>query len=157
MNPIQFTVKKTVKTSAQEICEKVLDVTTWSSFDGHGVLPGIEKAEYEERTDEMIGSRIRVTNSDGTQHLEEILEWEAGKKLIMKMSEFPPSLSYIATHFIEQWNFKKSGENETLVTRKFQLYPTSFLTRMLLGQIAALFEKAVERHLDEMANDMSKN
>jgi hypothetical protein len=157
MNPIEFEVKKKIKNSAKKICDKVLDVTTWNSFDGHGLLPGIEKAEYEKRTDEIIGSRIRVKNSDGTQHLEEILEWEAGKKLIMKIHEFPSSLSYIATHFIEEWNFRKIGKNETLVTRNFKLYPTSFLTRLLLGQIAALFEKAVEKHLDDMANEMRKN
>ena len=80
MNPIEFEVKKTIKNSAKEICEKALDVETWSSFDGDGILPGIEKAEYEKRTKKMIGSLIRVKNSDGTEHLEEILEWESGKK-----------------------------------------------------------------------------
>lgn len=157
MNPIEFEVKKTIKNPAEEICEKVIDVETWSSFDGYGLLPGIEKAEYVERTDNMIGSRIRVNNSDGTEHLEEILEWESDKKLVMKIHEFPTTLSYIATHFIEEWNFEKLGKNETLVTRKFQLFPTSFLTRLLLGQIAKLFEKAVAKHLDEMAKDMNKS
>lgn len=157
MNPIEFEVKKTIKNSAKEICEKALEIETWSSFDGYGILPGIEKAEFEERTKKMIGSRIRVKNSDGTEHLEEILEWKSGKKIVMKIFQFPTALSYIATHFIEEWNFEKLDKNETLVTRKFQLFPTSFLTRPLLSQISTLIEKSIVKQLDEMAKDVSKN
>jgi hypothetical protein len=157
MNPIRFEVKKTIKNSPKEICEKTLDVETWSSFDGHGFLPGIEKAEYKERTKEVVGSRIRVKNSDGTEHLEEILEYESGKRIVMKIYDFPTALSYVATHFIEEWNFEKLGKDETLVTRKFQLFPTSFLTRPLLSQIAAFMEKSIAKQLDEMAEDMGRS
>lgn len=143
--------------SVELICEKILDVSTWSDFDGHGVLPGIEEAEFEVRTDEIKGSRVRVSNADGSEHVEEILEWEENKKLIMKIHEFPATLSYLATHFIEEWYFQELGENETLVTRKFRLYPTSILTRPFLGRIAKLFEKAVAEHLDQMAEDAGKN
>ncbi len=157
MNPIEFEVKKIIRNSAKEISKKALEVETWSSFDGYGILPGIEKAEFEERTKKMIGSRIRVKNSDGTQHLEEILEWESGKRIVMKIYDFPTALSYVATHFIEEWNFEKLGKNETLVSRKFQLFPTSFLTRPLLSQIAAFIEKSIAKQLDEMAKDMSES
>jgi hypothetical protein len=157
MNPIEFEVEKKIENSPKNICEKVLDVTTWSSFDGFGMLPGIEKAVYEKRTKEMIGSRIRVTNSDGTEHLEEILEWAAGRRIVMKIYEFPTTLSFIATHFIEEWNFTKSGKDKTLVTRRFQLFPTSFLTRPLLGQISSLMQKSIAKQLGEMAKDFGKN
>ena len=139
--------------SAQEICKKILDVSTWSDFDGHGLMTGIERAEYEKRTDEIIGSRIRVRNSDETEHVEEVLDWEPNKKLVMKIYDFPATLSFIATHFIEEWNFEDLGENETLITRKFQLFPKSFLSRPLLGQLAGFFKTAVAKHLDEMAKD----
>ena len=89
------------------ICEKILDVKTWSSFDGHGLLPGIDKAEYENRTTELVGSRIRVKNSDGTQHLEEILEWEAGKKLIMKIHEFPIKFKFYCHAFYRRVEFQR--------------------------------------------------
>ena len=154
MKPIEFEVKKIIKSPAKEISKKALDVTTWSSFEGYGILPGIERAEFEKRTKKIIGSRIRVQNSDGTEHFEEVLEWVPGKKIVMKIHEFPTTLSYLTTHFIEEWNFEKSGKNETLVTRKFQLYPTSFLTRPFLSQIAAFIEKSIAKQLDEIAEDM---
>lgn len=157
MNPIEFEVKKTIKNSAKAISEKALDVKTWSSFDGDGLLPGIEKAEFEEQTEKLVGSRIRVSNSDGTEHFEEILEWKAGEKIVMKIYGFPTTLSFIATHFIEVWNFEKLGKNETLVTRKFQLFPTSFLSRPLLSQVAGFMKKSIANQLDEMAKDANKN
>lgn len=157
MNPIEFEVKEIIKNSPQEICRKVLDVTTWSSFDGYGILPGIEKAEFEKQTEKITGSRIHVKNSDGTVHFEEVLEWKAGKKIVMKIHEFPTALSYLATHFIEEWNFEKLEKNKTLVRRKFQLFPTSFLTRPLLSQIATFIEKSIAKQLDELAKDMCKS
>jgi hypothetical protein len=157
MNPIEFEVEKTIKSSAKEICEKVLDVTEWSNFNGYGLLPGIEKAEFEKQTDKMIGSRIRVKNSDGSEHIEEILEWELGEKIVMKIHGFPTTLSFMATHFIEEWNFEKLGKDEMLVTRKFHLFPVSFLTRHFLKQTAILFETAIAEHLDKITKNMSKN
>lgn len=157
MNPIEFEVEKTIQNSPKEVCKNVLDVETWSSFDGYGLLPGIEKAEFEKRTKEMVGSIIRVKNSDKTEHLEEIMEFETGKKIVMKIYDFPTALSYMATHFVEEWNFEKTGKYETLVMRKFQLFPTSFLTRPLLGQIAGFMERAIAKQLDEMAEDLKKD
>lgn len=150
MRPIEFEISKIFPESSTEICEKITDADNWSDFDGYGMLPGIEKATYEKRTDDIIGSRIHVKNSDGSEHTEEILEWESGKRIVMKLHEFPTTLSFIATHFIEEWNFKKLNESETLVSRKFQLFPTSFLTRAILSQISSLMKKATEKHLDEM-------
>jgi hypothetical protein len=43
----------------------------------------------------MIGSRIRVRNTDGSQHVEEILKWVPNKELILKLQEFTPPLSYL--------------------------------------------------------------
>lgn len=153
MKPIIFEVKKAISSPPEKICEKVLDVANWSDFDGYGILPGIEKAEFEKRTKAIDGSRIRVTNSDGSEHIEDIIEWDLGKRLGMKMHEFPTTLSYIATHFIEDWNFEESSDNETLIIRKFELYPTSFLTRPVLRQISSLLRKGVEKHLDQIAKE----
>jgi hypothetical protein len=156
MGPIEFEIEKVMNISSKDLCETVLDAANWSDFDGYGVLPGIEKAEYEEQTDQLIGSRILVKNSDSTEHIEEIMEWEPGKRLVMKLHEFPAGLSFIATHFIEEWNFEELEKNETLVKRKFQLFPTNFITRPFLSQVASLMEKAIEKHLDEMAAGLRK-
>ena len=68
---------------ADVICAEIANVDAWNQFGGYGVLPGIEKAMYETRTADMIGSRIRVRNTDGSGHVEEITQWTPGKAVAM--------------------------------------------------------------------------
>lgn len=157
MKPIEFTVSKVVLQSAFEISEGIADVDNWDDYDGCGFLPGIEKAFYEDKTEDLKGSIIRVHNSDGTKHREVFLEWIWGEKIVVKIYDFPLALSTVASHFIESWNFKENKEKaETLVTRKFQLFPTSFLSRPFISQIASMIEKAAINHLDEIARKALK-
>jgi len=99
----------------------------------------------------MAGSRIRVKNSDGSEHCEEICEW--GERVVIRLGGFSPPLRHLAAHFLEEWEFDVTDENKTLVTRRFRLYPKSFLTRPALLLISVFFKKAVARHLDEMADE----
>lgn len=46
----------------------------------YGPLPGIREAEFEAKTAEIVGTRIRVTNRDGSTHVEEIVEWEPTRR-----------------------------------------------------------------------------
>lgn len=128
----------------------ITDLSRWPEFSGYGPLPGIAGAAYESRTDDMVGSRIRVTNADGSSHVEAIIRWVPGGAVAMKMHDFTPPLSRLATHFIEEWAFEPRGAG-TLVTRRFELYPRSAATRPFLWLISLLFRRAIARHLKEMA------
>ena len=148
--PIEFQRRMTIPRSAAEICAEIADVTRWSEFSGYGVLPGIEEAEYEIRTDDMVGSRIRVRNTDGSGHVEEIISWAAGEQITLKLHEFTPPLRRIAKYFTEEWRFRAEG-SATEVTRHFKLYPSRSATRPILWLISLLFRRAIARHLAEMA------
>ena len=76
MNPVCFPCETTLPLRPNEIAEQVLDITNWPDFEGYGPLPGNTSAEFEVRTPEFVGSRIRVENTDGSSHVEEIVEWE---------------------------------------------------------------------------------
>lgn len=78
MNPIQFQCSQLMTMPSNDICLLIVDTANWSSFKGSGLLPGIAHAEFERRTDNMIGSRIRVKNTDGSQHVEAIYRWTLG-------------------------------------------------------------------------------
>ena len=156
MKPISLEVKKNISLTAKEICLKIAEVENWNDFNGYAMLPGIEKAEYEHQMDEMIGSRISVLNSDGSQHIEEILEWEDGKRILMKLHKFSPPLSKFSTHFIEEWDFVSAKKNKTIVMRKFQIFPKSFLTRPFMWFISVFFKKAIIIHMDEMEKEAKK-
>ena len=150
MNPIVFQCSQMIPVSAIDICSAIADTTRWREFRGYGLLPGIESAEYENRTADMIGSRIRVRNTDGSGHVEEISQWVPGKAVGMTLQAFTPPLSYLATHFTEEWHFQ-SEQEATLVTRRFQMFPIRPATRPLVWLISLLFRKAIVRQLADMA------
>lgn len=150
MQPITFERSNVIPSSPVEICRAIADVDRWSEFSGYAFLPGIASAVYVARSVDMVGSRIRVRNTDGSEHVEEVLEWRDGEKVVMKLHDFTPPLSHLATHFLEEWGF--SAQNgSTLVTRRLQMYPRYFWTRPLLWLISLLFRQAIARNLEEMA------
>lgn len=151
MKPITFQCHKLIASSPNEICSAIVDVDRWSEFGGYGILPGIKSAVFENQTADMVGSRIRVRNTDGSQHVEEIYKWIPGQGVAMKLHEFTPPLSHLATHFSEEWHLEARG-TATHVTRSFEMYPRRLLTRPLLWLISLLFRRAIALHLEQMAS-----
>lgn len=150
MNPIKIEVQSIVKISAKEICSIILDTKQWSEFEGYSIIPGIEKAEFEKRTGEVVGSRIKVHNKDGSSHIEEIIEWDVNKKVVLKFLEFNSPLKNFATHFIEEWNFIVSGrENE--IYRSMKMYPKNLPGWIFLKQISMLMKKALVKNLIQLS------
>lgn len=134
----------------EDIAEQILDVNRWPEFKGYGMLPGIKVAEFEVKTPQVVGSRIRVTNTDGSSHVEQIVEWKPDVRLRLHMHEFSPPLSRIATEFDETWDFECIGKT-TRAIRSFELHAKSTLSRPVLWCISILLKKAISRHLRELA------
>jgi hypothetical protein len=129
---------------------KILDVSQWETFQGYGPLPGIRKATFEHRTEQVVGSRIRVLNRDGSRHLEEIVHWEPASRVALRMGDFTPPLSLLAREFLETWTFQSDGTT-TLVTRSFELYPRSIFAFPVLWLISLVLRRAIARHLRQIA------
>jgi len=149
MRPISFSCTENLPLAPEEIAGQILNLANWTDFKGYGILPGIKAAEFEIRTPDVIGSRIRVMNTDGSTHVEEIIEWRPDHHLRLDLKEFSPPLSHLATGFTEWWEFERIG-GSTRVTRSFELHAQSVLTRPLLWQISFLLKRAIARHLSEM-------
>lgn len=150
--PIHFTCESTLPLKPEEIASQILDLSKWPEFTGYGPLPGIKRAEFETRTAEIVGTRIRATNRDGSTHVEEIVEWEPSRRLRLHMSEFSPPVSRLAKAFDEMWDFEREGDR-TKVIRSFEMHPKSALTRPLLWLISWLLRRAIARHLEQMAQE----
>ena len=149
MKPITFSCEQTLALAPEGIARQILDLTKWPDFHGYGPIPGIKVAEFEVQTPGIVGSRIRVTNQDGSSHIEEIVEWQPDHRIRLEMKDFSPPLSRLATRFEETWEFKRTG-NETHVTRWFHLHAKSFLARLPLWAISFFLKRAIARHLGEM-------
>lgn len=150
MRPIEFRCEAVIPRSGERICADIADLSKWPLFTGYGPLPGIAAAEYELRTDHMVGSRIRVRNTDGSRHVEEIRDWTPGASVGMTLRDFTPPLSGLATHFTEEWRFAAAG-GATRATRSFRMFPRSAAARPAVWLISLLFRRAIAHHLRLMA------
>ncbi|MEZ4681522.1 MAG: SRPBCC family protein [Caldilineaceae bacterium] len=152
MQPIRFACSAIIHKSAPAICAEIADLARWPEFAGYGPLPGIARAAYERRTADMVDSRIRVHNTDGSTHVEEIYAWAPEVQVAMRLGEFSPPLCHLASHFTEEWGFADE-HGATRVTRAFALFPKHAMTRPLLWLIAQFFRRAIARHLVQMARE----
>ncbi len=149
MKPITFSCTETLPLAPEQIAGQILDLANWTGFTGYGPMPGIKAASFEARTPAVVGTRIKVTNTDGSSHVEEVVEWEPDRRLRLDMKDFSPPLSRFATGFEEVWEFERLGDG-TRVVRSFKLYPKSFFARPVLWLISFLLKRAVARHLTQM-------
>ena len=149
MKPIVIACKETLALAPEAIARQILDLAKWPDFHGYGPIPGIKAAKFEVRTPNIVGSRIRVTNLDGSTHVEEIVEWQPDRRLQLRMGEFSAPLSRLATAFVETWEFQRA-DNGIKVTRSFEMNAKSILTKPILWFISFFLKRAIARHLIEM-------
>jgi hypothetical protein len=149
MKPITFSCADTLPLAPEEVAERMLDLANWTGFTGYGPLPGIQAAEFEVRTPGVVGSRIRVASTDGSSHVEEVVEWQPDRRLRLDMKDFSPPLSRLATGFVETWEFERLGGG-TRVVRAFELHPKNLLVRPVLWLVSLLLRRAVARHLQQI-------
>jgi len=152
MKPIEIKIQAHTPKTSQEICSEFLDTERWSQFKGYFILPGIKNARFEVKTPALVGSRIRVQNTDGSTHVEEIIEWDDTRKIALKFQEFDSPLKHLATHFIEQWSFTPS-EHGTEVVRAMTLAPRGLFGWMMLAPISRLMKKAFEKNLSQISSE----
>jgi hypothetical protein len=151
MKSIAFSCKETLDIAPGEIARRILDVTELPNFKGFGPMPGIKSAEFELRTPEIVGSRIQVVNTNGSKHVEEIVEWQPDCRLRLHMKDFSAPLSRLATKIEETWEFERTGIS-TEVTRSFQIHAKFLAAWPLLWMISFFLRKAIARHLAWMRN-----
>ena len=149
MKPISFTCEETLPLAPEDIARQILDLSKWADFNGYGPIPGIKVAVFDVHRPGIVGSRILVTNRDGSSHVEEIVEWELDHHLRLEMKEFSAPLSRLATSFEETWKFKRTGD-ETHINRSFQLHAKSLLARLPLWVLSFFLKRTIARHLREM-------
>jgi hypothetical protein len=108
------------------------------------------RAEYETRGETMVGARIQVHDKDGASRVETVEVWEPPERIVLRLHEFTPPLSRLASHFREVWTFaERAGGTE--VVRRLEMFPRSALARPALWAISLLMRRAIARHLAQMA------
>lgn len=123
----------------------IIDLGTWPKFRGFGPVPGIVEAKLVNGTTVGPGSRIRVTNTDGSVHHEVMRAFEVGRHITIQMELTPPA-SYVMAGIEERVDVEAHGEG-TRITRTFTVRPRWFFTAPIAWLIAHGFlHRAVVRH-----------
>jgi len=148
MKPIEIEIIGHFQKSSQEICTEFLNIERWSDFKGYSILPGIEKAHFEIQTPKVVGTRIKVHNTDGSSHTEEIIEWDPSHRIALRFQEFNSPLKNLASHFIEAWEFRKLPDGME-VSRKMAMYPRNLFGWLMLIPISRLMKKSFEKNLSQ--------
>jgi polyketide cyclase/dehydrase/lipid transport protein len=147
--PVCFTCRAVIDQTPDEIAAAILDLEQWPLFTGYGPLPGIRSAEFIARPPGVVGTRVAVTNTDGSTHVEEILEWDLPHTIRLSLGEFSRPLCFFADHFIETFEFETgddpAGRQRTRLTRSFELHPRRFWARPILVLIRPLLRRAIDR------------
>jgi hypothetical protein len=156
MKPLIFTCTKTLPLAPHEIANQILNIEKWPDFRGYGPIPGIKTAEFESRTANVVGSRIRVTNLDGSTHIEEIVQWFPDRRLQLQMKEFSSPLSHLATSFLETWELQQMGSN-TKAMRSFEMNAKSTAAWPVLWLFSFVLKRAIDQHMTDLSNQKQFN
>ena len=144
--PVVVTCSRRSQRKPAQICETILDLANWPSFEGSGPVPGIREARYLARPAGLVGTRIGVINADGSSHVEEIVQATQGRSRSLRIGEFSAPASWLFSHFLEHWRFRSEGD-ATEVERTMELFPRHPLTRPLALVISRYLQRALEQQL----------
>jgi hypothetical protein len=110
MDNTTFYVEETHNSPPRVLAERLLNPRRSRRFGRQAVAPGVAAAEFEQRTADVVGSRIRVTRKDGSSYIEEIVEWEPDKHVAMEVKDFSESMASAGYRFKESWDFERIGD-----------------------------------------------
>lgn len=154
-----FETRTTVARLPSAVFAHILDTSKWPSFCGHGPLPGIASAEVEGGGPIVAGSRVRVTNTDGSVHHEIVEELERDRRYRVRMELARPA-ALVLRRIDETVELSPAGAGTDL-RRRFEVTPRSWLTaplawfvcRVLLRRAVLAHNAAVARELEAVAGD----
>ena len=145
---MRVTVRESVRLAARP--ETVFDFMAsepgFLSFRGWGPIPGLARVEFEHGDYHVVGSRSRVTNTDGSTHREVVVECDRPLRFAVRIHDLSSPFRMLVHELDERWQVVPEGPASRLdrtfgFTLRSALYwPLS----LVLAQ--GLFRVAVRRH-----------
>ncbi|MEE9429493.1 MAG: hypothetical protein V3V16_00530 [Melioribacteraceae bacterium] len=146
---IEFELTESFIMQPEEFIDNIFDESSWLDYEGYGFLPGIKNVDISNYSKDRIGTKFHLTNTDGSKHVESVIEYIPGELLVLEFSEFKKPLKNLASHFIETFHFERVGDRTNLV-RTFQIFPSNVIGTVLLSVISIFLKKAIRKHLDKI-------
>jgi len=140
-----FTTTSETNASPNETFAFIIDLDQWPLFEGFAMIPAIVRAEREDTDPIGVGTRIEVTNSDGSVHHERITVFEPGTAYCIEM-ELTPPVSYVMETIIETVRLDTTEGGGTRLVRTFDLRPRSILSAPVAWLVSRFLHRAVRNH-----------
>jgi hypothetical protein len=91
-----------------------------------------------------LGSRVRVSNGDGSVHHEVLDGFEPGRRLVLRMELAGPP-AFLLASIREEVTLAPTARG-TAIERRFELRPRSVLTAPMAWVLSACLARAVRAH-----------
>ncbi len=144
---VVLTLRHVTTTPPGCLAEAILTPERWSEFTGWGPLPGIREAVFRERTDAVVGTKIYVTNTDGSSHTETIRVWDLPREIVLDFGDFVKPLSGISSGFEERFDFSEVEGGHHEIVRTMSMRPKHTPGRLALLIIRPMMERALMKHM----------
>lgn len=120
-------------------------------FTGYGgIIPGIKEARLEGDGVMRAGARREVRLSDGSVIKERILRFEPPLVHAYDMAEMNALQKLLCTNMESTWRFSPANDG-TRIDWHYRIEPRGPLWRPLCALVAWLFERAMQRCLNNIA------
>ncbi len=145
-------VPRKVEEVFDEAAGKVENLSKY--FTGYApLIPAITAASIDGGGPAREGALRTVKLSDGTTIRERITRFEAPRVHGYDMAEMNPLQRLICTNMVSEWRFSDEG-GATRVVWRYSILPKGPLTWPLAWAVSRLFERAMQRCLDNVARDL---
>ena len=120
-------------------------------FTGYGgLIPGIVSAKIDGDGVLREGALRSVKLSDGSAIKERVTRFEAPRVHGYEMAEMNALQRLVCTNMISEWTFSDEG-GATRIVWHYSILPRSAVMTPVAWLIARLFERAMQRYLDNIA------
>ena len=117
------------------------------------LIPAIAAASIDGGGEPRAGALRSVSLSDGTRIRERITRFEPPVAHGCEMAEMNALQRLVCTNMISLWTFADEG-GATRVVWHYAIVPRGALTRPLAWAVGRLFERAMQRCLDNLARSL---
>jgi uncharacterized protein YndB with AHSA1/START domain len=147
MAGVERTVEETLELNAapERVWALLTSFDLMTLFTGFGPIPGIARVEWLTEGGYRLDARRRVTNTDGSTHLEDIASFEPGRLLVDRIHGFDSPMRFLARQAHDRFELQASGSGTRLV-RRFTVELLSPLVAPVGLLLQPMLRVAVRRH-----------
>lgn len=145
MEAVRFVTESVYRGSPNAVIDRIFDPREWQTFRGWAMIPAVREVTISEFREDRVGTIFSVENTDGSTHLEIVVNHTPEQLLDMRMEGFSRPLGWFADYFLESWRFERRGES-TQMQRIFELHARNGPGKLLLYPIAFCLKRAIQAH-----------